>query len=75
MDISETPTKNSDMLIELTADVVSAYVSNNRVEAAALPALLASVHSALNAAAVGRVEETATELSPAVSIKSVGPPM
>jgi predicted transcriptional regulator len=29
MDASENPTKNSEMLIELTADVVSAYVSNN----------------------------------------------
>lgn len=61
--------ETASIMIELTADVVSAYVSNNRVEAAALPALLASVHSALNAAAVGRTEETATELSPAVSIK------
>ena len=31
MDISETPGKNNEMLIELTADVVAAYVSNNPV--------------------------------------------
>ena len=61
--------ETASIMIELTVEVVSAYVSNNRVEAAALPALLASVHSALNAAAVGRTEATATELSPAVSIK------
>src|SRR6266446_5888922 len=31
MDIVETPSRNSDALIELTADVVAAYVSNNPV--------------------------------------------
>ena len=34
-------------LIELTADVVAAYVSNNPVPASDLPALIADVHSAL----------------------------
>lgn len=34
-------------LIELTAEVVAAYVSNNPVQAAALPDLIASVHASL----------------------------
>ena len=33
--------------IELTADVVSAYLSNNHVQAAELPRLIASVHTAI----------------------------
>ena len=34
--------------IELTADIVSAYVSNNSVPASELPALISDVHAALN---------------------------
>ena len=34
--------------IELTADIVSAYVSNNSVPASDLPALISEVHSALS---------------------------
>lgn len=34
-------------LLEMTADIVSAYVSNNSVTAADLPALIASIHTAL----------------------------
>jgi len=47
MEIVETPSKNSDMLIELTADVVAAYVSNNPVPVGELPNLIADVHAAL----------------------------
>jgi predicted transcriptional regulator len=35
-------------LIELTADVVAAYVSNNPVQAGALPDLIAAVHASLS---------------------------
>ncbi len=34
--------------IELAAEIVSAYVSNNSVQGSELPALIASVHAALN---------------------------
>ncbi len=37
----------SPNFIELSADIVSAYVSNNSVQASELPALLSSVYSAL----------------------------
>lgn len=47
MDIAESSAKNSEMLIELTADVVAAYVSNNPVPAGELPNLIADVHAAL----------------------------
>ena len=54
MDNVETPSRNSDALIELTADVVAAYVSNNPVPVGELPNLIADVHAAL-----GRVGGTA----------------
>jgi predicted transcriptional regulator len=60
--------------IELCADIVSAYVSNNSVPAADLPSLLNSVYAALTKTAQGQQEEPKAELVPAVSVrKSVTP--
>jgi predicted transcriptional regulator len=60
--------------IELCADIVSAYVSNNSVPAADLPSLLNSVYAALTKTAQGQKEETKAELVPAVPArKSVTP--
>jgi predicted transcriptional regulator len=60
--------------IELAADIVSAYVSNNSVPAADLPVLLNSVYAALTKTAQGQQEELKAELVPAVSVrKSVTP--
>jgi predicted transcriptional regulator len=56
MDTADTPSRNSDMLIELTADVVAAYVSNNPVPVGELPSLIADVHAAL-----GRVGSTSEQ--------------
>lgn len=47
MDTTETNGRSSEMLIELTADVVAAYVSNNPVPVGELPNLIADVHAAL----------------------------
>jgi predicted transcriptional regulator len=55
--------------IDLAADIVSAYVSNNSVPAADLPALLQSIHAALTKTAKGQEEEPQVELIPAVSVK------
>jgi predicted transcriptional regulator len=55
--------------IELAADIVSAFVSNNSLPAADLPALIGSVHDALNRVASGSTEQPQEELRPAVSIK------
>ena len=49
----------SEMLMELTAEVVAAYVSNNSVPASELPSLIADVHSAL-----GRMNAPAAEPAP-----------
>ncbi|WP_024927639.1 MULTISPECIES: MucR family transcriptional regulator [unclassified Mesorhizobium] len=65
---------NIDALIGLTADVVSAYVSNNPVPVGDLPALIGQVHAALKGT-IGNVSAEIPEaLKPAVPIrKSVTP--
>ncbi len=55
--------------VELTADIVSAYVSNNSVGATELPQLIHQVHAALTQAATGAPAEAAASLTPAVPIK------
>jgi predicted transcriptional regulator len=55
--------------IELAADIVSAYVSNNSVPAGDLPALIGEVHLALSKVANGGAETPAEAPKPAVSIK------
>ena len=56
-------------LVELTAEIISAYVSNNTVVPEALPGVIADVHEALSKAAqrIGPAERE--ELVPAVPIK------
>ncbi|AZO32010.1 MULTISPECIES: MucR family transcriptional regulator [unclassified Mesorhizobium] len=63
------------VLIELTADVVSAYVSSNPVPVGELPALIGQVHAALKGTAGASISAEEPEvLKPAISIrKSVTP--
>jgi predicted transcriptional regulator len=56
-------------LIDLAADIVSAYVSNNTVPASELPALIADVHRALNSTHMGMAEPEPEPLKPAVNPK------
>ncbi len=66
--MSDTPV--SEDYIELAADIVSAYVSNNSVPAADLPALINDVHSALRRVTVGGGAPVPAEaLKPAVPPK------
>src|SRR5215212_129317 len=57
--------------IELAADLVSAFVSNNPVPAAELPALIGTVHAALTKTANGSSQQPTEEpkKAPAVSVK------
>ena len=55
--------------IELTASIVSAYVSNNTVAAADIPALINQVHSALARVSGNSSDAPAEPLKPAVSVK------
>ncbi len=59
------------MITELTAEIVSAYVSRNSVPMAELPLLLQNVHGALDriATAAAPEETKVEELKPAVPIK------
>jgi predicted transcriptional regulator len=59
----------SGAFIELAADIVSAYVSNNTVPASDLPALIADIHSALVRVNSGAVVAPAEALKPAVNPK------
>lgn len=69
MEISELPAKNDEMLIELTADVVAAYVSNNPVPAGELPNLISDVHLALSKVGVTPEQMPVDKQKPAVSPK------
>ncbi len=56
-------------LIDLAAEIVSAYVSNNTVSASELPGLIAEVHRALNNTHSGNHEPEPEPLKPAVNPK------
>jgi predicted transcriptional regulator len=58
-----------DPIVELTADVVSAYVSNNPVPAAELSALIGQIHASLRALGSGAPVEVPEPQKPAVPIK------
>jgi predicted transcriptional regulator len=59
----------AEALVSLTADIVSAHVSNNSVAVNDLPTLIENVHNAL--AGLGKVAEVVpAKQEPAVSIRS-----
>jgi predicted transcriptional regulator len=61
--------KSSSNYIELTADIVSAYVSNNVVAAGDISALISQVHSALLRVSNGQNEVVSEALKPAIAVK------
>jgi predicted transcriptional regulator len=65
--MSETSSANS--YIELAADIVSAYVSNNSVPAAELPSLISEVHAALLRVTSGMTPPVVETPKPAVPAK------
>jgi predicted transcriptional regulator len=61
-------------LIDLSADIVSAYVSHNALSVTDLPKLIADVHGALKGLQTSAAPEPLEELKPAVPVrKSVAP--
>ena len=64
--MSESGTLSS--IIELTAEIVSAYVSNNPVPASDIPGLINQVHTALTQVSGGRGEIIAEPLRPAIPV-------
>jgi predicted transcriptional regulator len=65
--MSDDPGESSH--IELTANIVSAYVSNNTVPSAEIANLIGHVHAALRRVSSGQVATPAEPLKPAVPIK------
>ena len=63
------PTEDNSILIELTADVVSAYVGNNPVSLNDLPGLISDVHAAMDAAKAAGSAGSAIKQKPAVAPK------
>src|SRR3954466_5928372 len=62
--------QNTPNYIELAAEIVSAFVSNNSVPVAELPALIGNVHDALIKVAAGTTQQVAEEpKQPAVPIR------
>ena len=61
--------EKSSNYIELTADIVSAYVSNNSVPTGDISALISQVHSALLRVSNGQGEVVSEALKPAVAVK------
>src|ERR1043165_4885375 len=61
--MNDAPGKN---FIDLTANIVSAYVSNNPTPASDIPALIGQVHAALLRVSTGRAEPPLEPARPAV---------
>jgi len=60
---------NDNDLIDLSTEIVSAYVSHNALSVSDLPRLIADVHAALKGLKSGTAPAMAEELKPAVSVK------
>jgi predicted transcriptional regulator len=60
---------NQDELVQLTAEIVSAYVSNNDVRPEQVSTLIAEVHAALVRAPQGETEPEQEPQEPAVSVR------
>ena len=59
-----------ETLVTLTADIVSAYVSNNNADAGSVPDLIGTVYAALLNAGAPVVAPVEEKLTPAVSVRS-----
>lgn len=69
MEDMNTTDSGSGALLELTADVVAAYVSNNPVQAADLPNLISEIHTALGRIGDGDKAAVQEKQKPAVNPK------
>ncbi|KAB1075460.1 MucR family transcriptional regulator [Methylobacterium soli] len=59
--MSEETQGSSPEFVAIAAEIVSAYVANNSVPVAELPALLSNVHAALNGLATGAAQAPAAK--------------
>ena len=61
--------QDKSALVEMTTDIISAYLGQNKIAVADLPALIKSIHGALTDVATGAPEVAAEKREPAVSIR------
>ena len=61
--------EDKSAIIEMTTDIVSAYVGNNSVSANDIPSLIANVHKALTEVASGSVTVEIAPKEPAVPVR------
>jgi predicted transcriptional regulator len=66
----QTTPASAPNVLELTADVVSAFISKNQIAVTDLPALISQVHATLTATASGKGEPESQKLEPAVPTKN-----
>ena len=69
MNKENTRESSGELLVELTADVVAAYVSNNVVQTSDLPDLINKVHAALGITTQGGNGKAEVAAKPAVSVR------
>ena len=74
--MSEEASQQEFDIVEVTAEIVAAYVSNNSVQVTELPALIGNLHKSLNNLASGTAQEAGErveKLTPAQIRKSITP--
>ena len=60
---------DKNKLIDMTAEIVSAYVGNNEVAAGDLPSLVQNVYNSLNNVAQGLASDDEEPARPAISVR------
>jgi predicted transcriptional regulator len=74
MAVHDTEDRKTDDILELTGEIVAAYVSNNPVQAGDIPMIIKNVHATLGGLVGAPVAEVVTAQKPAVPVrKSVTP--
>jgi len=66
---SDTTSAKADELLKLASEIVAAYVSNNPIPAADVPAMIKTVHSTLGGLASAAPGEPSTAQKPVVPVK------
>lgn len=61
--------ENKTEIVELTSDIVAAYVGNNAVPSSDLPNLINDVYRALSGAVSGASDKPAADAKPAVPVR------
>ena len=69
MDTQNTEQVTAEDILRMTADVVSAYLSNNLLPASQISEVIQTVHTSLNALGAAKVDSMAEPPKPAVPVK------